>query len=72
MTILLHEHAGKVAYCQKCTVAIQHNQFCDYCYQVYHIEDGVDGDDGLQWIECEICNKWVSPFSIKEKFIAKY
>ena len=45
--------------CQRCADAYHHKQFCDYCEQIYHL-DAKEGDDGLEWIQCDTCRKWVS------------
>ena len=58
--------------CQRCAEAYQQNHYCDFCIQVYH--EGVEfADDGLQWISCDRCSKWVSvsrQFGLFSRFLA--
>ena len=45
--------------CKVCSEAYKHNQYCDYCRQIY-VDNGESADtDGKNWIECEKCQKWV-------------
>ena len=52
-----------VSFCEFCYESFQHNEKCDYCYQVY-LNSADDGEvDGQLWISCdnEKCQKWNHP-----------
>lgn len=46
--------------CEICKVNFEKNQYCDFCFQLYH-STGVDDEmDGHSWLQCENegCGKW--------------
>ena len=45
--------------CKRCSEAYNNDQYCDYCKQIY-TDSKYDADiDGLEWIMCESCKKWL-------------
>jgi len=50
----------KAVYCCECFELFRKEQYCYYCYQIYQDTANINAVvDGLDWIECEHCSKWV-------------
>ena len=46
--------------CNDCLSLFQKEQYCAYCYQIYQDTSNIGAVvDGLEWIQCESCMKWV-------------
>jgi hypothetical protein len=46
--------------CIKCFGYFNKDQYCSYCYQIYQDTSNTGAIvDGLDWIQCEHCAKWV-------------
>ena len=56
------KHSGetrKISLCRACAKAYDRKQFCKYCKQIYSLKNKNLILDGLLWIECDSCKKWV-------------
>jgi hypothetical protein len=60
MTMGFEMKPQKRTYCSKCSVLMAKHQYCIFCKQIYE-DTSMQGAvvDGLEWIQCEVCMKWV-------------
>jgi hypothetical protein len=60
MTMGFEMKPQKKLYCSKCSVLVTKHQYCVFCKQIYE-DTSMQGAvvDGLEWIQCEVCMKWV-------------